>query len=224
MPESPFKRVIEEGLNQPDGRSKASEGKRKRKPKPTSKAKNRKKKIKKRYSAAREEAQLAGVIPTTPDGAVHEERVPSSAQSVQPLPELVVRAICQGWATHDDKKSELVEEMVAIVLNQDMPAKAKIAAFNALRMADQMQFERDHPEEANKIKGGSSVTVNLQNNIQAAALLRGMMERGEFRITGEMQASGEPSTSSDSGLKRQVAASQTPDEDKRDVGGGVADS
>jgi hypothetical protein len=45
------------------------------------------------------------------------------------------------------------------VENPEMPAKAKIAAFNALRMADKDQYERDQLEEAGK--SGSTVTINV---------------------------------------------------------------
>lgn len=122
---------------------------------------HRRQKIRRRYQSAREEAQLAGIEPTVPEGALEPERVPGSAQGSQPLPELVARAIRRGWAVDDGMKPHLVDELVAIVMSDEMPSKAKIAAFNALRMADQHQYERDEPDK----KGGEGTTVNVVNNV-----------------------------------------------------------
>jgi hypothetical protein len=57
-------------------------------------------------------------------------------------------ALRNGWEVSDANKPGLVDEFIAIVKNPEMPAKAKIAAFNALRMADKDQYERDQLEEA----------------------------------------------------------------------------
>lgn len=155
-----------------DGGSLAGKGKAKRKPKPTSKATHRKKKIKARYSKAREEAQLAGVIPTTPDGAVRPEQVNPVLQgdgaSVL-LPKLALQAIREGWATLPAEAAEVVQELISVVRNPDYKVKDRISAANALRLMDQMQWERDHPEEAAKAKGGNvkvGVSVGVQNNIR----------------------------------------------------------
>lgn len=180
MPISPFQRAAEEGLNQDtnDGRSLAGSGKAKRKPKPTGKVKNRKKKIKERYSSAREEAQLADIIPTTPDGAVRDERVPASAQGSQPLSELVAEAIRKGWNVDEAKKPGLVAEMVAIVMDGTMSAKAKVAAFNALRLADKDQYERDHPDTGKAGGGNTVVNVNVET-------IESVQRTVEVRIDGD---------------------------------------
>ncbi len=113
---------------------------------------------KKRYMELREELQLAGEIPTEPEGAIRDERVPPESQSDQPLPKLVGTAIRRGWAVPEEKKPALVEELIGIIDDPEAQAKAKIAAFNALRQADDSQWERDHPKEE---KGSGNVVVNI---------------------------------------------------------------
>jgi len=130
--------------------------KRKRKSKPTSKARARKQNTKDRYAHAREDAQLEGLIPTTPEEALKPERVDPSTQSEEPTPTtMVIRAATKGWKVPDERKETLVAELIGIIDNPEMPAKVKVAAFNALRLADQSQWERDHPEVMAKIKGAS---------------------------------------------------------------------
>ena len=238
MPVSPFKRAAQEGLNQPegDGRSTAGSGKAKRKPKPTSKAKNRKKKVKARYAKAREEAQLAGVIPTTPDGAVRNERVPTAPDPV--LPELVRQAIRESWATPDRAKARVVASLLEPFFNNitvvdeegralQIPASPKLLneLAKTLRMLDQTQYERDHPEEATKAKGGggsAAVSVTVQTNIQAAALVREMIERGELGVIEEMQPPDKPSALGGGGQQRQVEADTTSQSDQQRVGESLA--
>jgi len=128
---------------------------------PTSKARRKRQKLKRVYARLREDCQLAGVIETVPEGAVRDERVSPSVQTEQPLPELVARAIRNGWATEESKKPELVDELVAIVLNPDMPAGKKITAFKALLDGDQRQYERDHPEAGKDRKAGGAVVLNV---------------------------------------------------------------
>ena len=159
--------------DKPDGSSVAG-SKGKRKAKPTGKRRNRKQKVKETYAKAREDAQLADVIPTTPEGAVRDERVDPRTQTTPPMPGLVALAVRGGWATPEDKKQAMVDELVGIVNNPEMPAKVKVAAFSALRMADQHQWERDHPEDAGRAKGGASVSI--QTNITAVQLLNRMLD------------------------------------------------
>lgn len=230
MPRSPFQRAAEQSLNQPDGGSSAGSGKAKRKPKPTSKAKHRKKKIKKRYSAAREEAQLAGVIPTTPDGAVHEERVSPSAQSEDSsiTAALVAQAIRNGWEVPKASREQFVDELTKVINNPDETAKAKIAAFNALRLADKDQWERDHPAEAGRAKGGggsSGPSVNvIQANIDAAALVRRMIESGDLGLIEEVRAPDQSSPPGDSGQQQTMEAGSAPADNQQQAGTGMADT
>lgn len=171
MPVSPFRRA--------NGGSLAS-GKAKRKPKPTSKAAHRKKKIKKRYSIAREEAQLAGVIPTTPDGAVRNERSQSA-----PLPKIVRQALRESWATPDAAKLDIVASLLApfyediVVMDREgnqlrIPPSPKLLLELAqtLRLLDQTQWAREHPEEAGKASGGgNAIAVSVQTNLAAIEFL-----------------------------------------------------
>ena len=218
MPVSPQRRAEQEvAKQQSDGRSTAGSGKAKRKPKPTSKAKNRKKKIEKRYSSAREEAQLAGVIPTTPDGAVHDERVAPSAQGTQPMPALIAEAIRKGWKVPEGLKPQLVDEMVAIILDPDMSAKVKVGAFNALRTADRSQWEQDNPVDAGKAKGGTTnVGLSLQANTLAVQVIRDALQNDEGRGISAIAPSGIPSGIGNSRFDGQVescAASTTDQSD-----------
>lgn len=180
--------------SQADGGSVAGSGKAKRKPKPTKPAAHRKKKVKARYAKAREEAQLAGVIPTTPDGAVHEERVPLCAQSEDSkmTAVLVSLAIRNGWEVPKRERERFVDELASILTNAEMSPKMKVAAFNALRLADKDQWERDHPEEAGKAKG-ANVGVSVQANMLAVTVLRGMFEneqgRGETALPPPIESS-----------------------------------
>lgn len=105
-----------------------------------------------------ENAQLAGEIPTVPVEALRPEAVSPSAQEDQPMPRLVERAIRCGWAVPEDRKPQIVDEMLKIIDNPDGADKVKIAAFNALRQADQVQYERDHPE-AGKAAGPTVLNV-----------------------------------------------------------------
>ncbi len=141
--------------------SSESSSKGKRKSKPTSKARNARQKLKDRYAHAREDAQLAGLIPTTPEEALKPEVVSPSVQSEVPQPKLIGECIRNGWAVPEERKPELVDELIAILDNPVIPHKIKVAAFNALRMADQAQYERDHPEEVAKSKGGTTVNVGV---------------------------------------------------------------
>lgn len=131
----------------------------------TSSRRNRKKKIKATYAKAREEAQLAGVIPTEPVGAVRDERVDPASQSAPPLPGLVATAIRNGWEVPLGRKPQLVDELISILDNPDQSAKVKVAAFNALRMADQHQFERDNPDQV-KERGAFVLNISVVNTEQ----------------------------------------------------------
>lgn len=155
--------------------------------KPTSQARSDKQRIKDRYAHAREDAQLAGLIPTTPEESLKPEQVNPATQSDAPHPELVAQAIRKGWAVPEERKPRLVDELTKIIDNPEAPEKVKVAAFSALRLADKDQYERDNPEEAAKAKGGSKIAVgvNVQNNIDAATAIRQMIESGELGFLEE---------------------------------------
>ncbi len=192
MPVSPFRRAEEEepeGNKPPESVLKGLRGKKHRK------AKQR---IRERYAKAREDAQLAGVIPTVPEGAVHAEVVDPASQNAPPLIGLVTQALKEGWKVPEEKKQELVAELISIVLNPDMPSRSKITAFNALRQADRLQWEQDNPIEAGKVKGGNgntSINVSIQSNQIAAAALREMFEIEQGAGQTALPSPIEPSTS-----------------------------
>lgn len=226
MPVSP--RTNQSPSNEPSGSSDA--GKRNRKSHPTTKSRNRRQKIKAAYAKAREDAQLAGVIPTAPEGAVRDERVDPTTQSVQPLSEMIAQAIRKGWAVEDGMKPHLVQEMVQIVLDPLMSAKAKVAAFQALRMADQSQWDRDHPTATNPTaKGGTgAIAISVSTNISATDLLRRMIADGSLRTS---QINGAPANPpavtcclGSGGLAGEVEASVAPPDDKPEASGGLGDS
>ena len=224
MPVSPFQRGAEESRpEQPVEGS--STGRKKRKSKPTSKARAQRQKLKDRYAHAREDAQLAGLIPTTPEEALKPERVPPSVQSSQPLSELVAQAIKKGWAVEEGMKPHLVDEMVRIVLDDNMPAKAKVAAFQALRMADESQWQRDHPEVKPTTKGTGAIAISVQTNISATDLMNRMIADGKIRLD---QLTANPliitSRASDSGQPGKVEASPAPPDDKSETGASVGNA
>ena len=114
---------------------------------------------KRRYMELREELQLAGVIPTEPDGAIRDERVDPADQTAQALPALVAEAVRRGWAVPEEAKPRHVDELSGILEDVEESSKNKIAAFNALRLADKDQYERDHPE-ADGAKGVTVLNIN----------------------------------------------------------------
>lgn len=120
------------------------------------------------YMELREDLQLSGDIPTTPEGAIRNEVVPPCADP--PIPELVQQAVRRGWAVPEERKPGIVDEMLKVIDNPEESAKVKVAAFNAVRMADQQQYERDHPQRAGQAKGGT--TVNVPVAVQAKIDIR----------------------------------------------------
>lgn len=207
------------------------ERKRKRKSKPTSKDRARKQNTKDRYAHAREDAQLEGLIPTTPEEALKPERVDPSTQDDQPiLPGMVSRAIKAGWKVPEDRKQDLVDELIGIIDNPDMPAKVKVAAFNALRLADQSQWERDHPEIMAKMKGPTGAggvnigTMNVQNNVAAATMIREMISGGQLGIIEELPAPPIAGALGDGGQQREVEGSSPSENDEQCLGEGMEDT
>ncbi len=213
-------RLVQPEEDRPKSSSESS-SKGKRKSKPTSKARNAKQKLKDRYAHAREDAQLAGLIPTTPEEALKPEVVSPSVQSEVPQPKLIGECIRNGWAVPEERKPELVDELIAILDNPVIPHKIKVAAFNALRMADQAQYERDHPEEVAKSKGGSGsnvVNVNVvQSNNEAAAVIRGMIENGELGLIPEVSTPTIPSAPSIFRPRGEVQVTSTSESDQQPI-------
>jgi hypothetical protein len=218
-----------------DGSSLAGGGKkkrkynRKRKSNPTTRADNLKQKIKVKYAKAREDAQLAGIIPTTPEGAVRDERVPSAPDPLRGLPELVRQALRESWATPDAAKPAVIasllrpfyEQMKALdvegkVVELSTPPKTLNELARTLMALDQTQYERDNPEAAGKAKGaGTGTTVNVvQQNIEAAALIRQAIENGDLGILEEVQTPDKPSASGTGGHEREMDSSTALEDDE----------
>lgn len=133
---------------------------RKRKSKPTSKRRNAKQKLKDRYAHAREDAQLAGLIPTTPEEALKSEVVDPATQGEQSLPGITRSAMRRGWAVPEHLKPALVDEMVDVITGKNATPVEKVMSFNALTKADKDQWTRDNPELAGKTKGATKVEVS----------------------------------------------------------------
>lgn len=142
---------------------------------PTSKRRRQKQLLKEKYAKTREDAQLAGLIHTTPEGAVRNEVSTGNAQ----LPELVRQAIRESWATPDAAKAAIVANLLEpFFAEREVGPDGKLVPPNrqqmielakTLRLLDQTQFERDHPEEAGKAKGGN---ISLTNVVEATATMR----------------------------------------------------
>jgi hypothetical protein len=130
----------------------------------TSRNRNRRQKLKRQYARIREEAQLQGIVPTTPEGALRSEVVDPATQEQQAFPALDRKAIRQGWNVPDELKPEVIDNLVAAVEMASADGDYKGVALNArvLLQADQTQYERDHPKETGEAKGVASVNVIQQ--------------------------------------------------------------
>lgn len=150
-------------------------------------------------------------MPVSPFRRAVQER----KDSVEPPPK-------RGWATPESDKEDLVDLMMSIVQDPDAKAKDRVAAFNALRVADQSQWERDHPAESGKSKGGGPSQVNINLNMAAAATLREMIEQGKLGIVEPLPVPDQSDPFSDSRQQREVEASPTLEDDQQRTGQGMA--
>ncbi len=139
--------------------------------------KNRRKlqKNKAAFTKAREELQLHGHLETTPEGALKDERVNPADQSEQQIPSLVSQAVRNNWATPDHMKPIIVDAMCEPFLKRDtvtapdgtvfeVPPDRHLLVKNAqvLAMLDKVQYERDHPEDADN-------SINIDNTVNVVA-------------------------------------------------------
>jgi hypothetical protein len=125
---------------------------------PTRRDRNQRQKLKARYMTAREDAQRFGLIPTTPEGAVRDERVDPATQGEQAHPALTRTAVRRGWAVPDAKKPELVDELVRVVADPDSTPMEKIASVRTLLAADRLQYERDRVDVASNVNDGGQTS------------------------------------------------------------------
>src|SRR5678815_336764 len=75
---------------------------------------------KERYAKAREQAQIEGVIATTPEGAVRDERVDPATQDERRFPGLDRLAIrnSAGWGVPQHVKRRVVEKAAEVLFEQ----------------------------------------------------------------------------------------------------------
>jgi hypothetical protein len=104
------------------------------------KKRKRRQRCKERYVKAREDAQLAGVIPTVPEGAVRDEVAPAAPDP--PLPHLVRVAINNNWPTPDCNKPALVDSLMAAFFDPDAEAGLRVRLARLLLLLDRTQYER----------------------------------------------------------------------------------
>ena len=141
----------------------------------TTSARNKRQKLKATYGRVREEAQLQGIIPTTPEGAAKSERVNPAVQTEQQFPALVAEAARNGWATPEHIKPKIVDALVEPFVKRDVvyapdgseyevPPDRYLLTKNAQVLAtlDKMQHERDNPKDEG---GDTNVNVNTQVNV-----------------------------------------------------------
>ena len=94
----------------------------------------------KQYTMWREDEQLRGSQPTTPEGAMRDERVPPCADD--PAPELVRQAICLGWNVSEEGKRKCVDDLVAAIRDPATRESLRVRCFQALMLADKVELER----------------------------------------------------------------------------------
>lgn len=221
MPKSPSQRTAEQTQGSSGG---GDAGKAKRKSKPTTKKRNARQRTKERYSKAREDAQLQGIIPTIPEGALKPERVDPATQAESPLPAVVREALRGSWATPDSAKPAIISALLEPFYRDDVvmdehgnevhvkPSRKLLNELaKTLRMLDQTQWERDNPEQAGKAKGaGAAVSVSMQTNIAAIQLLNKMLDDPNSAIA-DLAALDDAGAPGDSRFGGQVVPGPAPE-------------
>lgn len=187
--------------------------------------------LKQRYSKLREEAQLAGVIHTTPEGAVRNER----SDCGQPLPALVRQGLKENWATPDAAKPHIIEALLRPFFHKDvvMDAHGNVVEIEPdpdkllrlaklLRDLDQTQYERDNPAAAGMAKGG--VALSVQSNQEAARIVRDIVLNGHNGSVEPMRPFAESDALGYGGHEGEMEASAAPSDDQRHFGEGLEES
>lgn len=124
---------------------------------------------KERYAKSRERAQLLGVIPTVPEGAVRDEVVKPSSQGEQDTTAIDRGAISQGWRVPEEQKPKVIQRLLEKLDDPEITPAAAALVAGALVKADQIQHERDNPEVA---KGKTGVTVNNVLHVDVGEILK----------------------------------------------------
>lgn len=138
-------------------------------------ARRARQKLRADFAKYREDRQLCGEEPTTPCGAVRDERVPPGEQAAQPFPELVRRSIREGWATPDAAKPKVVAELLAPFYEADVAPRMHARLARTLLLCDETQHERDRAAEAGAVD--PAVADSARANADAAAALAGLEEQ-----------------------------------------------
>jgi hypothetical protein len=153
---------------------------------PSGKNRNKRQKLKATYSKVREDAQLYGIIPTTPEGAVHSEVVSLASQSEQSIPSIDRQAITKGWEVPEHAKQKVIQRLLEPFFQEpkkevlpdgtvvEVPPDRHLLKENAkvLVVADQRQWERDYPKLAGQSKGASQVTQQTAVVVDPLALFK----------------------------------------------------
>lgn len=140
--------------------------------------------IKERYAKAREDAQLAGLIPVSSEGAVRPEVVNPATQTEQKIPSIdrlaALQGDAQGWGLSNASRQAVVRRLMEPIIEEPqyyidretgqrimIPPDRHLIKENAkvLVIADQRQWERDNPELSGKSKGGPQINNTNQNAV-----------------------------------------------------------
>lgn len=162
---------------------------RRRKSKPTKGGvggRGEKQRVRDRLSHATDDARRLGLPeikriedgPLPPEESLKPERVDPSSQDSRRYPGLIGRAIRKGWATPDEKKPGLVDELIATVEDKSASAMAKIFAFNALVKGDQVQRECDqeYVRLDRVLAMWQGVIEALRNHVQDQGVLKAVVD------------------------------------------------
>jgi hypothetical protein len=114
------------------------------------KKRKRRQRCKARYAKAREDAQLLGIIPTVPEGALRSEVVDPARQGCQQFPALVRKALRENWPTPDAAKPKVVAELLVPFYEEGTDPMLLVRLARLLLLLDRTQYELDHPEQARK--------------------------------------------------------------------------
>lgn len=133
---------------------------RKRKSKPTNGRRGEEQRVRDRLAHAQDDAQRLNIIPTLPEEVLRSARVDPSTQGEQYMPELVGRAMRNGWEPTEEMKIDSVDELHQIIRDPEAERHVKVQAVRVLQQGDQIEHERKHPT----VKPGTEVNVNISNN------------------------------------------------------------
>jgi hypothetical protein len=103
------------------------------------KKRKRRQRCKECYAKAREDAQLSGIIPTVPEGAVRNEVAPAAPDP--PLPHLVRAALRLGWDVPDAAKPKVVADLLAAFFEEGQDPMLRVRLARLLLFLDQTQYE-----------------------------------------------------------------------------------